>query len=78
MDRTALDYPVLVATLQAWQLSSETARAESRCAAPRSGREARDPAALTRILLGGQGWQQAVLDQGGSFNRLFAGFAQGA
>ena len=77
MDRTGLDYPVLVATLQAWQLSTETARAESRCAAPRSGQESKEPAALTQILLGGQGWQQAVLAQGGSFNRLFARASEG-
>ncbi|HEV2080096.1 MAG TPA: hypothetical protein VGR19_09420 [Allosphingosinicella sp.] len=78
MDRTGIDYPVLVATLQAWQLSTETARAERRCATPGGGQGAKEPGALTQILLAGQDWQQAVLAQGGSFNRLFARFAEGA
>jgi hypothetical protein len=78
MDRTGIDYPVLVATLQAWQLSTETARAERRCATPRGSQEAKEPGALTQILFGGHDWQQAVLAQGGSFNRLFARFAEDA
>jgi hypothetical protein len=78
MDGPRLDYPVLVATVQAWQLSTETARAESRCSVPPCAEEAKEPGALAQILLGSQGWQQAVLAQGGSFNRLFASWAEGA
>lgn len=66
-----LDYRVLVATVQAWQLSTATARAEGR-AAPHQEAEAKQPAPLTDILLGAKDWQQAVLAQGGSFNPLFA------
>ena len=76
MDRTGLDYPVLVATLQAWQLSTETARAENRWAAPTNAEVAKEPGALSRVLLGSPGWQQAVLAQGGSFNRLFTRFGE--
>ena len=67
-----LDYRVLVATVQAWQLTTATARAESRCGAMQLPSESEVPSALTRILLGGKDWQRAVLVQGGSFNPLFA------
>jgi len=45
---------------------------------PPCAEEAKEPGALAQILLGSQGWQQAVLAQGGSFNRLFASWAEGA
>jgi len=67
-----IDYCVFVATLQALQLATPTARAESRCgggdanAAPAKG----DP--LAEIVLGSRHWQYAVLAQGGSFNPAFA------
>ena len=72
---SAIDYRVLVATVQAWQISTATARAESRCEGPQAEGPQREPAALTRILLGGRDWQQAVIAQGGSFNPLFARWA---
>lgn len=66
-----IDYPVFVATLQAFQLATATARAEARCGgvtepSPTHG----EP--LAEIMLGSQHWQEAVLAQGGSFNPLFA------
>lgn len=67
-----LDYRVLVATVQAWQLSTATARAEGRCGGTQPACGSAAPSALTQILLGGKDWQQAVLAQGGSFNPLFA------
>jgi len=74
MDRghSSLDYRVLVATVQAWQLSTATARTERRCGNSHGGSQTAEPGALTRILLAGRDWQQAVLAQGGSFNPLFA------
>jgi hypothetical protein len=70
-----LDYRVLVATVQASQLSTATARAEGQCGAVEPSCDSGRPSALTRILLGGRDWQQAVLAHGGSFNPLFASFA---
>jgi hypothetical protein len=67
-----LDYRVLVATVQAWQISTATARAEGRCGEAPLRWESAERCALTRILLGGRDWQQAVLAQGGSFNPIFA------
>jgi hypothetical protein len=67
-----LDYRVLVATLQAWQLSTATARAEARCGAVHFEAQTAERAPLAEILLGSRDWQQAVLEQGGSFNPLFA------
>ena len=72
----ALDYRVLVATVQAWQLATATARAEGRCGGTQPAFGHGEPSALTRILLGGMDWQQAVLAQGGSFNPLFARCAE--
>ena len=69
---SGLDYRVLVATVQAWQLSTATARAEGRNGGRPRACETGEPSALTRILLGGEDWQQAVLAQGGSFNPIFA------
>lgn len=67
-----LDYGVLVATVQAWQLSTATARAGGRCGGLDQESEPRQSAPLTQILLGAKDWQQAVLAQRGSFNPLFA------
>jgi hypothetical protein len=67
-----LDYCVFVATLQALQLATATARAESRC----GGEESLIPPAqcdpLAEIVLGSPHWQDAVVAQGGSFNPAFA------
>lgn len=63
--KSAMDYRVFVATLQASQLATPTARAGSRMAAFEK------PAAdgsLPEILLGAKDWQEAVLARGGSFN----------
>jgi len=68
---TGIDYRVLVATLQALQLSTATARAEARCGALQPEFQSGRPSALAEILLGSRDWQQAVLAQGGSFNPLF-------
>ena len=71
--RTArIDYRVLVATLQAFQLATATARAQARYGGTAHDDSPRQQAPLTDILLGGQDWQDAVLAQGGSFNPLFA------
>ena len=66
-----IDYPVFVATLQALQLSTATARAGSRCGGKVA--ETSPPAEpLAEILLGSQHWQEAVVAQGGCFNPAFA------
>lgn len=69
--RVRIDYCVFVATLQALQLATATARAESRC-----GGDAPAPAGaaqpLAEILLGREDWQDAVLARGGCFNPAFA------
>ncbi|MBA3677761.1 MAG: hypothetical protein H0W74_10225 [Sphingosinicella sp.] len=66
-----LDYCVLVATLQALQLATATARAESLCGGEANASPAhREP--LAEILLGSDDWQEAVVAQGGSFNPAFA------
>lgn len=67
-----LDYAVLVATVQAGQLSTATARAAGDFCGPRHDAEPKQAAPLTQILLGAKNWQQAVLAQQGSFNPLFA------
>lgn len=71
-DSAGLDYRVLVATLQAMQLATATARAGTRFEADESGHDAQNRAPLTLILLGAQNWQDAVLVQGGSFNPAIA------
>lgn len=73
-----LDYRVLVATLQAMQLATATARAGTRCEAEESGPETQNRVPLTLILLGAQNWQDAVLVQGGSFNPAIARGAEQA
>ena len=62
-----LDYGVLVATLEAMQSGSAAARAEVRAVA-NGGAEgcAQDP--LVELVLGGSGWRDAILAQGGCFN----------
>lgn len=67
-----LDYRVLVATLQALQLATATARAESRFGAGEADLAPALCDPLADILLGAQRWQDAVLAQGGSFNPAFA------
>lgn len=66
-----IDFRVLVATLQAVQLASPTARAESRCGGE-GDRASGAAEPLTEIVLGAPHWQDAVLEQGGSFNPQFA------
>jgi nitroreductase len=61
-----LDYGVLVATLEAMQSASAAARAVrglggEGIAAPRQD-------ALVELLLGGPGWRDALVAQGGCFN----------
>ena len=61
-----LDYRVLIATLEALQSASATARAVrglpvTRAAAPGS-------AALVELLLAGPEWREAIAEQGGCFN----------
>ena len=67
-DRTAarLDYRVLVATLEAIQSSSATARAARAAGSPSEPEPAHDP--VVEVLLGGSAWQEAVAAQGGCFN----------
>lgn len=72
-----LDYCVFVATLQALQIATATARAESLC---EGGEAAASPASrepLAEILLGTEYWQEAVVAQGGSFNPQFARGVEG-
>jgi hypothetical protein len=67
-----MDYCVLVATLQASQLATATARAQSRCEGGISELSLHQSEPLAEILLGSQDWRKAVLAQGGSFNPVFA------
>ena len=63
-----LDYGVLVATLEAMQSSSATARAQVRSAR----REEDGPAAcepLVEILLANPDWAEAIASQQGRFHR---------
>lgn len=63
-----LDYSVLVATLEAMQSSSETARAQIRAAhGEEEERTAREP--LVEILLAAPDWPDAIAVQQGSFHR---------
>ena len=66
------DYGILVATVQAMQVATPTARAGARGGDPATAAAAPPRAPLTDILLGRQGWQDAVIAQGGSFNQAFA------
>jgi hypothetical protein len=68
----ALDYGVLLATLQAFQSASATARAENQCREMLGGGLCHDQAPLLELLLGRQGWRGSVLAQAGSFHRGIA------
>jgi len=63
----AMDYGLLVATIQSMQLSTHAGlRTSTRSAAPA------EAAPLPQILLARSGWQEAVLAQGGSFHPAVA------
>ncbi len=63
-----LDYGVLVATLEAMQSSSATARAQVRAIhGEEEDRTAREP--LVEILLAAPDWPDAIAVQQGSFHR---------
>ena len=66
------DFGVLVATLQALQLATATARAQVRWGSNQSEVDSTEGAPLAEILLGTTRWQQAVVAQQGSFNPAFA------
>ncbi len=68
----ALDYGVLVATLQAVQSSTPTARAEARCRGIPVEPLGQDQRPLSALLLAEPGWRAAVALQNGSFNRALA------
>jgi hypothetical protein len=62
-----LDYGVLVATLEAIQSATPTAKAEVLNAGQgEAAMPSQDP--LAELLLGGTGWRDAAAAQGGSFN----------
>ena len=61
-----LDYRVLVATLEAMQSASSTARALR--AAGSNARQALRHDPLVELLVGAPGWREAVAAQGGCFN----------
>ena len=65
-----LDYPVLVATLEAVQSSSATARAVRSLGAERDAAADRD--GLVELILGGSCWRGAIAAQQGSFNPAWA------
>jgi hypothetical protein len=67
-----LDYHVFVAMLQALQLTTATARAETLCGGSDRGSPTVPGEPLAEILLGSETWQEAVVAQGGSFNPAFA------
>ena len=62
----SLDYGVLVATLEAIQASTPTARTEVVRTAPEPVTAPAQP--LVEIILGTPAWRDAVAVQGGSFN----------
>ena len=68
----ALDYGVLVATLQAVQASSPTARDEARCQGVPVAPLGQDQRPLAALLLGQPEWRAAIALQHGSFNREVA------
>jgi hypothetical protein len=68
----ALEYGVLVATLQAIQAASPTARAEARCRGSAIEPLQQDQRPLTALLLGQPEWPAAIALQNGSFNRSVA------
>lgn len=65
-----LEYRVLVATLDAMQVGSATARPMDGARFCRHTGQVSDP--LVEILLGGPLWREAALAQGGSFNHAQA------
>jgi hypothetical protein len=70
-----LDYGVLVATLEAVQSTSAAARAVRGFSG--EGNTAPRQDALVELLLGGPGWRDALIAQGGCFNRGRAGIGKG-
>jgi hypothetical protein len=68
----ALDYRVLVASLQAIQSSTPTARAEAHCRGVSVEPLGQDQRPLAALLLGQPDWPAAVALQNGSFNRAAA------
>ena len=68
-----LDYGVLVATLEALQSASPTARAALGGGVSPHSAFARHQA-LAELVLGGPAWRGAIATRGGSFNPAFAGF----
>ncbi len=71
-----LDYGVLVATLEAMQSSSAAARAVRGLSV--EGASPLQQVALVELLLGGPNWREALLAQGGSFNRGQASVGRGS
>jgi len=66
-----LDYGVLVATLEAMQSDSIAALTEVRSMSEgRSSGCGHDP--LVELVLGGGGWREAIVAQGGCFNAALA------
>jgi hypothetical protein len=66
-DSARLDYGVLVATLEAMQSGTAAAKAEVKAVAQaRAAGCAQDP--LVELVLGGSGWRDAIVAQGGCFN----------
>ncbi len=68
-----LDYGVLVATLEALQSASPTARAALGGGVSPPSAFARHQA-LAELVLGGPAWRAAVATRAGSFNPAFASF----
>jgi hypothetical protein len=65
-----LDYPVLVATLEAIQSASPAARSIRSCPEAADLSPGRDP--IVELLLGGPAWREAVAAQRGCFSRAQA------
>jgi hypothetical protein len=72
----SLDYGVLVATLEALQAGTPTARTEGARVAPEPATAPAQP--LVEIILGTPAWRDAVAAQGGSFNPARAVLLAGA
>jgi hypothetical protein len=70
-----LDYGVLVATLEAMQSASAAARAVRGLGAEGIAAPRQD--SLVELLLGGSGWREALVAQGGCFNRAQAAAGRG-
>lgn len=65
-ETAALDYRVLVATLEAMQSTSCTSRAIRAVGGSAGPAPRHDP--LVELLVGAPGWREAVKVQGGCFN----------